>query len=51
MHGELAEADVADRPAKDKLRGKLKAAINDVLRSKGVTGDVEDVFFTSLVVQ
>lgn len=49
--GELAEADVADRQAKDKLRARLKAAINDALHAKGVPGGIEEVFFTSLVVQ
>jgi flagellar basal body-associated protein FliL len=49
--GELSEADVADRPAKDKLRARLKVAINDVLRARGVPGTVDEVFFTSLVVQ
>jgi flagellar FliL protein len=49
--GEMSEADVADRPAKDKLRAKLKAAINEVLAARGVPGAVDEVFFTSLVVQ
>jgi flagellar basal body-associated protein FliL len=49
--GELAEIDVADRPAKDKLRGKLKAAINDSLRAKGEAIGIDEVFFTSMVVQ
>ena len=49
--GELSEVDVADRPAKDKLRAHLKQAINDALKAKGVAGGIEEVFFTSLVVQ
>lgn len=49
--GELSEIDVADRPAKDKLRARLKTAINEVLAAKGVPGGVDEVFFTSLVVQ
>ena len=49
--GEAAEADVADRIAKDKLRGKLKIIINDVLKSNGALGGVDEVFFTSMVVQ
>ena len=49
--GELSEIDVADRPAKDKLRARLKTAINEVLAGKGVAGGVDEVFFTSLVVQ
>ena len=49
--GELSEIDVADRLAKDKLRARLKIAINEVLASKGVTGGIDEVFFTSLVVQ
>lgn len=49
--GELAEGDIADRPAKDRLRDRLRKAINDVLAAKGVGGGIEDVFLTSLVVQ
>lgn len=49
--GEMGEADVADRKAKDKLRGAIKAAINGVLQAKAQIGGVDDVFFTSLVVQ
>lgn len=49
--GELSEIDVADRVAKDKLRGRLKAGINDVLRAKGETTGIDEVFYTSLVVQ
>ena len=49
--GELSEIDVANRAAKDKLRTRLKLAINDALTAKGVGGGIEDVFFTSLVVQ
>jgi flagellar FliL protein len=49
--GELSEIDVADRPAKDKLRARLKAAINQALAAKGVAGGIDEVFFTSLVVQ
>jgi flagellar FliL protein len=49
--GELSEIDVADRVAKDKLRVRLKTAINQALAAKGVVGGVDEVFFTSLVVQ
>ncbi len=49
--GELGEADVADRPAKDKLRARIKEAINEVLKGKGEGASIDDVFFTSLVVQ
>ena len=49
--GELSEADVADRTSKDKLRARLKIAINDVLAARSVPGTVDEVFFTSLVVQ
>ncbi len=49
--GELGEDDVANRPAKDKLRIKLKAAINETLRQRGVVPGIDDVFFTSMVVQ
>lgn len=49
--GELSEIDVADRQAKDKLRVRLKAAINQALAAKGVAGGIDEVFFTSLVVQ
>lgn len=49
--GELAEADVADRVAKDKLGDRLQKAINEALKAKGEAGVIEEVFFTSLVVQ
>lgn len=49
--GEMAETDVADRPSKDKLRGKLRAAINAALKAKGVSQGIDEVFFTSFVVQ
>ena len=49
--GEATEADVASREAKDKLRARLKQVINDTLKQNGTTGSIDDVFFTSLVVQ
>ena len=49
--GEQTETDVADRAAKDRLRVKLKLAINKMLKENGEAHGVEDVFFTSLVVQ
>lgn len=49
--GEAGEADVATREAKDRLRERLKAAINETLKSNGATGGIDEVFFTSLVVQ
>ncbi|GGE20758.1 hypothetical protein GCM10011529_29260 [Polymorphobacter glacialis] len=49
--GELSEIDVADRPAKDKLRTRLKDAVNETLRSRGQVPGIDEVFFTSLVVQ
>ncbi|KPF79494.1 hypothetical protein IP88_01850 [alpha proteobacterium AAP81b] len=49
--GDMAEADVADRAAKDKLRARLKEAINEALKAKGETGTIDEVFLTSLVVQ
>lgn len=49
--GECSENDVADRGAKDKLRSRLLAAINETLAKKGVKPGVDEVFFTSLVVQ
>lgn len=49
--GEAGEADVADRVAKERLRANVRAAINDVLRRKAGTAGVDEVYFTSLVVQ
>ncbi len=49
--GDLSEADVADRVAKDKLRGRLRVAINEVLKAKTEHASIEDVLLTSLVVQ
>jgi flagellar FliL protein len=49
--GEAAEADVATREAKDRLRNRLRHVINDTLKQNGVAGSIDDVFFTSLVVQ
>lgn len=49
--GEVSEADVADRAAKLKLRAAVRVAINDVLQRKARIAGVDEVFFTSLVVQ
>jgi flagellar FliL protein len=49
--GEARETDLANADAKDVLRERLKAVINKALKSKGEPGSVEEVFFTSLVVQ
>ncbi len=49
--GEMSEADVADHIAKDRLRARLKDVINTTLKANGVTGGIDAVFFTSLVVQ
>lgn len=49
--GEATEADVATREAKDRLRTRLRQVINDTLKQNGTAGSVDDVFFTSLVVQ
>ncbi len=49
--GEASEADVANRAGKDALRARVRDAINSVLRQRGVAGAVDEVFFTSLVVQ
>ena len=49
--GEAGEADVATREAKDRLRERLKAVINETLKSNGAVGRIDEVFFTSLVVQ
>ncbi|MGI4880047.1 MAG: flagellar basal body-associated FliL family protein [Janthinobacterium lividum] len=49
--GEVGEADVADRAAKAKLRATIRTAINDVLSHNAHVGGVDEVFFTSLVVQ
>lgn len=49
--GDLGEPDVADRVAKDRLRAKIRTAINDVMRSKAGLPGVSEVFIVSLVVQ
>lgn len=49
--GEAGENDVGDREAKNRLRASLRTAINDILKSKAGTTGVDEVFFTSLVVQ
>ncbi len=49
--GEVGEADVADRAAKTKLRATIRAAINDVLSRNAHVGGIDEVFFTTLVVQ
>lgn len=49
--GEVGEADVANRAAKTKLRAAVRVAINDVLQRKAHITGVDEVFFTSLVVQ
>jgi len=49
--GEVRDADIETAGAKDALRGRLKDVINAALKTKGEPGIVEEVFFTSLVVQ
>lgn len=49
--GDCTEADIADHKAKDGLRTRLKDTINAALKSRGEPGQVEEVFFTSLVAQ
>ncbi|WP_439546330.1 flagellar basal body-associated FliL family protein [Sandarakinorhabdus sp.] len=49
--GEVRDADIETVQAKDALRARLKDVINAALKAKGQPGIVEEVFFTSLVVQ
>lgn len=49
--GEVRDADVESASAKDALRARLKDVVNAALKTKGEPGFVEEVFFTSLVVQ
>lgn len=49
--GEVRETDIENAKAKDALRDRLKVVVNNTLKSKGEPGGVEEVFFTSLVVQ
>lgn len=49
--GEVRDADIETSEAKDGLRARLKDVINAALKSRGEAGIVEEVFFTSLVVQ
>lgn len=49
--GEVKENDIESARAKDGLRERLKSVINATLKSRGEPGGVEEVFFTSLVVQ
>jgi flagellar FliL protein len=49
--GETRETEIASVDGKDALRERLKGVINKALKSKGEPGSVEEVFFTSLVVQ
>lgn len=49
--GETSEKDVENAAGKDALRARLKDVLNAALKGKGEPGLVEEVFFTSLVVQ
>lgn len=49
--GETTEKDVENTAGKDALRTRLKDVLNTALKGKGEPGLVEEVFFTSLVVQ
>lgn len=49
--GEARDADIETAKAKEELAARLKDVINKALKSKGEPGSVEEVFFTSLVVQ
>lgn len=49
--GDLGEADVSGGAAKARLRSKLRATINTVLRQKAGSTGIDEVFLTSLVIQ
>ncbi len=49
--GELGESDVASRAAKDRMRARIRAAMNDVLIRKAATAGIAEVFIVSMVVQ
>ncbi len=49
--GEARDADIESAKAKEQLAERLKDVVNKTLKSKGEPGTVEEVFFTSLVVQ
>jgi flagellar FliL protein len=49
--GETRETEIGNAQGKDGLRERLKTEINKALKAKGEPGSVEEVFFTSLVVQ
>lgn len=49
--GEARDADIESAKAKAQLAARLKETINNTLKSKGEPGTIEEVFFTSLVVQ
>ena len=49
--GDLGEADISGAPAKARLKTKLRAAIDEVLRQKANLRGIDEVFLTSLVVQ
>ncbi|PSJ39678.1 flagellar basal body-associated FliL family protein [Allosphingosinicella deserti] len=50
----LAEQDAAalsSAPGKERLKGALRGAINDVLKAKEGFGGIDDVYFTNFVIQ
>lgn len=49
--GEVREPDIESARAKDALRARLKDVVNATLKSRGEPGGVDEIFFTSLVVQ
>ena len=49
--GGLTSADVADVESKDALRGTIRDAIRKTLMRNGAESGIEQVFFTSLVLQ
>lgn len=49
--GEISDEQVKDAEAKDALRGQIRDAIRRILLRNGAQSKVEQVFFTSLVMQ
>ena len=49
--GDCAEADIADRAAKTRLKEQLRKAVDAVLKGKAEGAHIDEVFLTSLVVQ
>ena len=50
-HGEQSAEDISTLPGKTRLQGRLRVALNDLLKAKTGKAGIDDVYFTNFIVQ